>query len=326
MSDWEVWPGEDFEPLFTGPEWVRFDRYEVVREPRSQLLYVVPARDAKMERYRPFDRYWREGKDILLDFLSLGQQREEDEARRARAICRFAARYGLLGLFWKNLFTLEKRQRRYDGRSFYVALTRGTVFAHAHGFKNLELYEEYARAYFPRLEKPPYPNPATAPEEFWREYGEPASHFVIVARHLARHAESVAKFEAERPYPGAFEFRVPPADLEDVKLDLRYDDRGWHLFLGFRCLLDAIWVMHLLNVVERRGKARLCAECGRPFLARKGHQAFCSQACGSVNRQRRRRTRCCTTTTLQQPDPEWPGKTGMEAAGAEPGEPTTTEV
>lgn len=326
MARWyeteEEWRAEEFRTapgLFTtSPEWVRFEEYEIVERERN--LYVVPRKGAKMERYRPFEHYYKD-KSILLEFLILAYQlkmvseREREAGKfdprnqqyRARLICRFASKYGLLGLFWKNAYAIERRIHKREGQTFYIVKPNLEIWNRLRSLGDLELYDDYAAAYFPRL-GPPYPNCYTAEEEFWTEYGEAATEVMLAAAYMREHAQKVGEFKEQKPYPGSLKDRIPSPQVDNLKLDLEYDGQVWQLSWKFASLLDALWIMQLLNTVEQKDQVRICAfpPCRRPFI---GRRRFCSDSCGNNYRQWKKRGKL--QQPVQQPDRESKGQSGI---------------
>lgn len=202
---------EEYPGLFsTKPEWARASDYELLE--KSGRLYVVPAKDAEVEYYRPFECYL----DILEAFIKMAKsireinsqfnewsrnltsepdrneylrEQKKRDHKEGIEIIRFARRYGLLGVFFDSYHEIYNEpicnpDKSYEFISTVLMTGRGRVIVQDGPYADSHIngrsceYSHFARMFFPRL-KASYPIPRGyssvidgSDKRFWNEYGE----------------------------------------------------------------------------------------------------------------------------------------------------------
>lgn len=308
--------------------WTRFSDYELVNS-EDGIQYIIPAKNAVVEQYNPFDC----AHEIIEEFLNIAQSipikfrynnnylnyKKWDKSTQLSvcgAIMRFAKRYGLLGLFWQygDIIWIE------NGGSFYedVKLKSGSIF-YREWVKGIDCfhdtieYSEYVKYFFPRNKRDfvnyhdfdqngrmitGYTN-----EKFLRLYGEPVLLFLYELQKFYTMAKLWDELKRSGGSPNDVydENKLSKMTWGDIlnqfragpyNTNLYYKD-SWHISWSYKCLNDALKLLFMFDVTSAFQKNRICrnVKCGRAYVAKKDTCKYCGPSCANAQRVRTKRGR-----------------------------------
>ena len=283
----------------TSSSWVRYSDY-VWKANSEGDWYLLPAETAKPMPYDPM----KHKEVLILDAMEIGRMLfrklpEEDIKASIRA---FACKYGLLGIMTAlpttaNFITYEK-----------VYFPKNDLI-HVEGMET----EDYLRLFYP-FRMPDFKKqgvessweisgdaaeqalvltyqskPQAVVMSFMRDYGEPYAWLASIfkdwaftlftttfyyERQDAPDAETRALYERGM---AAFEDNAPTYHLE-----LR--DRPT-LVWDFHSLLLNIKLLIFLALIDKDNPMKVCRKCGRPFIADKPANKYCSEDCRRKNKK-----------------------------------------
>jgi hypothetical protein len=267
-----------------------------------QDAYLRPVRDGRAVPYDPFvgythDYHPKEGPPIYLELQELDLENEA-------AIGAFATKWGLLGVFQDGLVQTRARVR---GQGWFVispdaeidyanldkseARQEATVILETDRGEYTELpFTEYYPRYFPDLRFAPeeLPQPFLLLEEAgWDYLCEPLDEFV---RKVTELKDVIQRAFGEG---NALDYAAGRlcTHLRRVHLYVAPEGRQLVRKWAFPSLLSALYAMLMQDATG--GRLRECqnARCGKPFVARRKDQEYCSKLCRDATRQRELRLR-----------------------------------
>lgn len=305
------------------PEWIKFDKYELTEDSRGNV-YIVPAKNASLNYYKPFEYFsYGDKKSIITDLFNInyeytsnirniskdlrekysGQELEtrlnaavqKEDYRAGKVILKFVNKYGLLGIFWTSMHTIENHEKE--------TLVKPVTNKIHH--KDVITYDEYASEFFPRMDSP-YPNYHRNKSEFtkfWSEYGERVVHILNEIQWLCTYASKWDEFKRdgkkatdtaikyyslnsngskkiEIPWKYNLEqYRIGPLYL---KVEYNSSENLWQLCWSNISLYESICIMYFTDLTSKSQSAKFCPHCGKPFFSKKAD--FHSTTCGSESR------------------------------------------
>lgn len=277
----------------TSASWVKYSDYEW-RTTEDGKEYLLPTKDAMPKPYDPM----KDADNLVLAAADIGLMlfhKNPEKAIKA-AMQAFACKYGLLGIMTAlpttaNFITYEKVY--YPKNDLIPAETMET--------------EDYLHLFYP-FRKPDFrkwgvesswsfagdnleqailltfpSEPQAMAMSFMRDYGEPYVWLASVFKDWAFALYSTTFYydRKDRPDPearalyergiAAFEDNAPTYHLE-----LR--DRPT-LVWDFHSLLVNIKLLIFLALTDENNPLKVCRKCGRPFIAKKANDNYCSEDC-----------------------------------------------
>ena len=273
--------------------WVRYDRYEI-KTGKDGKRYITPEKTAKPDVYNPL----KESSEMVLEALNVGMlmmnRSPEDEVEKA--ILAFVTHYGLLGLMTalpttpsfmdyeavylpKNHFIKEESMATED----YLALF--------YPFDKLDVVKKGVESSWNvsgdnmmiALTMTFMDEPMAKNMSFQREYAEPYDWvaqqfkdwaFTLFTTKFYYERKNSPDAETRELYEqgmAAFEDNAPTYHLE-----LR--DRPT-LVWDFHSLLLNVKLLIFLALTDENNPLKVCRKCGKPFIASKPADKYCSEDC-----------------------------------------------
>lgn len=305
--------------------WVRFSDYEII-ENGEGIHYIVPAKNAIMELYNPFE-YTPE---IIKDFLNIiwvvpAKYRLSDNYLNFSKwdkpvkqsvfgeIIRFAKKYGLSGLFWKYADIVLNE----NGGMYYedARLKQDNIFYKDwllgdDRFRETIEYLDYAKYFFPRdrkdivsyfyFEVEGQLKTGYFNDKFLENYSEPILLFLNELQQfyiLVRFWEELNN-NGHLPNDVFDNENLPKVTWGDILYQFGagpYDIRLYHkdkyrIAWSYRYLIDAIKLLFMFDVTSSSQKVRTCKneKCRRVYIAIKDSSKYCCPECGNAQRVRQK--------------------------------------
>ncbi|BDG62319.1 hypothetical protein [Caldinitratiruptor microaerophilus] len=300
--------------LFAGEGlWPKHTRYEIVSV--NGWPYVRPAAEATITWYRPLEH----PRDFLRDFLAMvgevqrtqeelaaiSAAANDDEAVRrlmqrqdtakAKAVLRFADRYGLLGIFHHYIsydHYIPREHSESGGEELVLYLQPGSIYP----FGLAVPYVKYAKRFFPDGEPPPVGTNWFS-DSFLHGYSESIQDIRYATNWLWHDVRLWETFrrggftpEDEAPSGVPWKWELRGITAGPIQVGLVFNGK-LQLNWEFKSLIQAAQVMLLINMTTEEQQVRLCElpTCGAPYIAVHPAQKTCSPRHAAVLRQRRKR-------------------------------------
>lgn len=294
------------------PLWFRHSEYELFV--KGFDVFIKPKHASTIEYYKPFKLF----ESILGDFITLALnlrdiERDEnyrskkgievigdveviddtegisDDERRSMLLTGFIEQYGPLGLFWD-----EVSQAYFEEQGEGIDLT---IVPH---LQPPMVYDDYAEGFFPSLRRayPCLEKTKKQTNRFFNNYSESVQGilendtFRSLVEHISRWDDFTSgryKPEDKHPKHNTSWEKVLSISFSRIKLGFGFEAKDWQLSWRFNSLLQAISIMHFMNVTGKMGDGvRVCEldGCNKPVLGRRRIK-FCSTKHGQNKRRRK---------------------------------------
>ena len=273
--------------------WIRYDRYEW-RTDDNDILYITPAKDAKMNLYNPI----KEADELVLSAINFGLlciKSETGKEELKEGIMNFVSKYGLLGFmtalpttpefityeavyFPLNHFIKEETMSTEKYLSYFFPF-EPICFAK----RNRESWWDITDIDMMAITMALKNKPQAVNMSFQKEYAERFDWlveefkdwaFTFVTSFLYYQDYDILNDDQKRLYQqgmAAFGGIAPTYHVE-----LR--DRPT-LVWDFHSLLLEIQMMFSFMLTDEKSSIKVCKHCGKAFLASRPNAEFCSPQC-----------------------------------------------
>ena len=273
--------------------WIRYNKYEW-RTDNKGILYITPAKDAKMDLYNPI----KEADELVLSAINLGllcMKSETGKDELKESIKTFVTKYGLLGF----MTALPTTPEFITDEAVYLPLNHFIKEESMSTERYLSYFFPFEQISFSKKNRESVWNitdkdmmaitmalqnkPQAVNMSFQKEYAERYDWlvdefkdwaFTFVTSFLYYQDYDILNDEQKRLYQQGMSAFGGIAPTYHVELRERPT-----LVWDFHSLLLEIQMMFSFMLTDEKSSIKVCKHCGKAFIASRPNAEFCSPKC-----------------------------------------------